>query len=347
MDCPKCQANLCVPYKFQCSECSFKSYRDFQRCPRCGSVGPGLLGDRVRKKKKWMERLFLTLMILISAFFLLSIYYEIRNQVIGAREAGVRRNLSIVKDLIARGEDLEAWEGLWELQETARKMEYREEEIKRIMEALEPKVMEIMLQKRIAEEKVKEEVRHLIRRAEGMIKDGNYQSAIDTCKKILEIDKGNRKALRLMARVERKMIVRKRFKATISGGAWVVKGDGRSDILRGSSIALLEFNEEMISKIVALRKESRERWPTIPFTVLGHDIRRISRIVAPHVIKLTRTNIGGKYEIKDVRGGKYLLYAYYKTSFNVAYWLIPVRVESNEPIEINFANFNMTELYSK
>lgn len=51
VDCPKCQANLPVPYKFQCLKCSFNSRGDFQRCPKCRNIGPGPLGDKVIRVK--------------------------------------------------------------------------------------------------------------------------------------------------------------------------------------------------------------------------------------------------------------------------------------------------------
>ncbi len=202
------------------------------------------------------------------------------------------------------------------------------------------------VQVKLDEAEILQNIRQNISQAEKLIKGGDYQSAIEKCQEVLKIDKENPKALQLMVYAEMEIIRLKEIKTTISGGAWVVKGGGQSDILRGLDIALLEPNKQMRLKIRLLRKESLEKYSN-QYAELSSDIRDISTIVAPYVIKRVKTNIDGKYEIKDVQGGKYFLYSCYKTSFSVAYWFIPVKIGSNEPIEIDFENSNMTELYNK
>ena len=129
VDCPKCQAKLPVPYKFQCSVCSFKSYRDFSRCPKCRGVGPGPLGDKVRKKRKWMRRLSFTSIALVLAYFLLIF---VGNQVVRAKKVRIEKKLTIAKELIAKGEDLKALEELEEIQATSHRVKFKEEEIKQV-----------------------------------------------------------------------------------------------------------------------------------------------------------------------------------------------------------------------
>jgi len=177
VDCPKCQANVSVPYKFQCPKCSFKSYRDFQSCPRCGQVGPGPLGDKVRKRRKRIRRLSFASAALICAYFLLVFA---RNQVVRAKKVRIEKKLSIVKDLMTRDEDLKAWQELEKLQQTAHKAKFREEEIKQIMGELSPKIEQIRRQKRVAEEERKRKKARQFeeqQRAKGLIKyEGKWMS---------------------------------------------------------------------------------------------------------------------------------------------------------------------------
>jgi len=149
VDCPKCQVNLSVPYKFQCSACSFKSYRDFSRCPKCRGVGPGLLGDKVTLHL-FMRRLsFILIIALVLASFLLIF---VGSQVVKAKKVRIEKKLAIAKELIVKGENLKAWEGLEKLQVTAHKVKFKEEEIKQTIEGLKPKVKAIRRKKWLAEE---------------------------------------------------------------------------------------------------------------------------------------------------------------------------------------------------
>lgn len=140
---------------------------------------------------------------------------------------------------------------------------------------------------------------------------------------------------------------------TISGGAWVIKGGGQSDILRGLEIALC--NENVKSPL----KESMEvEWRRIEmkykdfqyikpdkYDRINPEIMNIA--VAPFVFKIAKTDVDGKYIINDVPKGVYYIYAVYKSSFSVAYWLIPVKVESSDPIKIDIYNANAEEIHNE
>jgi hypothetical protein len=137
---------------------------------------------------------------------------------------------------------------------------------------------------------------------------------------------------------------------TISGGAWVTKEGGNSDILRGLEIVLCKANVK--SELVKIRdnkwRESMVKYKTSS-GYLHLNMNAMNSKVAAHkdCFRIVKTGIEGKYTIADVPFGSYLLYAPYETSFSKAYWMIPVEVDSSQPLQIDLDNSNMMELYNK
>lgn len=137
---------------------------------------------------------------------------------------------------------------------------------------------------------------------------------------------------------------------TISGGAWVTKEAGTSDILRGLEIALCKASVKP-----ALRRVRDNKWresiaknkTPIGYWHLNIDAMNSKIASTRDCFEVVRTGIEGKYTIPDVPFGSYFIYAPYETSVAKAYWIVPVEVESTKPIQIDLDNSNMMELYNR
>ena len=138
--------------------------------------------------------------------------------------------------------------------------------------------------------------------------------------------------------------------ATISGGAWVTKEAGNSDILRGLEIALCQASVKPEIKRVRDNKwrESIYKNKT-PIGYWHLNIEAMNSKVSSQkdCFQVVRTGIEGKYTIPDVPFGSYFLYAPYETSVAKAYWMIPVEIKSTKPIQVDLDNSNMMELYNR
>lgn len=138
--------------------------------------------------------------------------------------------------------------------------------------------------------------------------------------------------------------------ATISGGAWVTKEAGNSDILRGLEIALCKANVRPEIKRIRDNKwrESMIKNKT-PIGYWHLNIEAMNSKVSSqkNCFQVVKTGIEGKYIIPDVPFGSYFLYAPYETSVAKAYWMVPVQIKSTKPIQIDLDNSNMMELYNR
>ncbi|HAX78503.1 MAG TPA: hypothetical protein DCY88_22400 [Cyanobacteria bacterium UBA11372] len=138
--------------------------------------------------------------------------------------------------------------------------------------------------------------------------------------------------------------------ATISGGAWVTKEAGNSDILRGLEIALCKASVKPEIKRVRDNKwrESIYKNKT-PIGYWHLNIEAMNSKVSSQkdCFQVVRTGIEGKYTIPDVPFGSYFIYAPYETSVAKAYWMIPVEIKSTKPIQVDLDNSNMMELYNR
>lgn len=78
-----------------------------------------------------------------------------------------------------------------------------------------------------------------------------------------------------------------------------------------------------LSEYVPKDVKSDELWP---------------RVVAHLKVAQGETGIDGKYQIRDVKGGKYYLYAVYETNTSIAEWMIPVDIKQTGDITISLHN---------
>ncbi len=143
--------------------------------------------------------------------------------------------------------------------------------------------------------------------------------------------------------------------STISGGAWVVRGGGQSDLLRGFEIVLCKTGAELeLKKVINdggkeenVDKNKPLRGDPLPEGYYRLDIKQMRQAIAPYVIKTANTDIEGKYSLTEVPEGSYFLFAGFKSEFSVAYWLIPVSADKGKDVHIDLYNVNMEEMYDR
>jgi len=175
-----------------------------------------------------------------------------------------------------------------------------------------------------------------------------------------------------------------KIKASLAGGAWVIKGGGQSDILRGLSIYVLrsEVARRELDDAVSVMKrqpdfdqfggdatdlharppDDRVRLAWLFRGVRhrkqdddsgGARIRRIEHdrvwpvIAASAVAAEAETNIDGKYKIPELKGGKYLVYALHQTSFSLIEWLVPLEITQPGEVTLDLYNKNAETIINK
>ena len=143
--------------------------------------------------------------------------------------------------------------------------------------------------------------------------------------------------------------------STISGGAWVIRAGGQSDLLRGFEIVLCKTGVDLELKKAINDREKETNGNKnksvgrvrLPEGYHRLDISKMRQTIAPYIIRTASTSIEGKYSLTDIPEGSYFLFAGYKSEFSVAYWLIPVSVDNGKDVHIDLYNMNMEEMYNK
>lgn len=211
-------------------------------------------------------------------------------------------------------------------------------------------------------------------------------------------------------RQEAKVKELQKIKATISGGVWVIKGGGASDILRGLDIYLCQSElpksevkdilQELSDKFLK-ESESHERsaekqtfladssrnwakkykaaYDLTQLLLQREDTAKISleaihgliiianessyseeftfsnikgdmiltKLIAKAIVTKATTDIDGKYQIENISGGEYVLYAISMSSFSIIDWMVPVEIKQEENIKIDLYNQNAARIVNK
>jgi|GEM_PF-2937796 len=156
--------------------------------------------------------------------------------------------------------------------------------------------------------------------------------------------------------------------ATISGAAWVTLRSGQSDLLRGLEVTLL--TDEAINAVqtlpgttnappgsffgffsanglfgpkvgevnIATSDWLRQLW-------IDRFFQELDKKLVPHVVRITKTDVDAKYEIREVPRGVFVVYAKYKTEFSAAYWLVRVVAAPGRTIKVDLDNSNMRDTW--
>jgi hypothetical protein len=171
--------------------------------------------------------------------------------------------------------------------------------------------------------------------------------------------------------------------ADLRGGAWVTKTDGQSDILRGLSVSVVRTRipRRELDKVLEVIKGDKDladetsllglfRQPAdammdlekvhqalnlaywehgdtaIKAIRLSHD-KVWPLIVKQALVVETVASIDGKYEIKSLKGGHYLLHARHVANYGVLEWLIRLDIEQSGEIKQDLFNKTATEIVNK
>lgn len=171
--------------------------------------------------------------------------------------------------------------------------------------------------------------------------------------------------------------------ARISGGAWIVRKTGNSEILRGLTISVLPATmpkEKLKIGIDILARSERagpivaREYAPLPdnfpidlksySSVLrlaigvteGNSLQKYEALASEKIwpaavknwaITSTVTSIDGKYEIKQLAGGSYYLCARWASDFSYAEWMVPLKVDRSGDIAQDLFNENSFVIQNK
>jgi hypothetical protein len=173
--------------------------------------------------------------------------------------------------------------------------------------------------------------------------------------------------------------------ASVVGGAWITKGGGQSDILRGLSIYVLRSEvarRRLDAAVIVMQQQpdfdkfgaDAKDLPTRPpddrvdlervFKGVRHRndsnlssssakmIRIKKDVVWPQIalaalVTAVKTDIDGKYKIPKIKGGNYLVYAVSETSFSTIEWLVPLEIDRPEEVNLDLYNENAETILNK
>lgn len=158
---------------------------------------------------------------------------------------------------------------------------------------------------------------------------------------------------------------------SLDGHAYITLGDGSSQLLRGTEVALVCATPSALaltdSSVVAMERAGTASEQGISQAMDASDgsptgLARVSGMVhfsktfLPRLaeafwqqlmsgaVATTRTTFDGAYTFSDVEPGEYWVVARYKTNFNDAVWREPVSVAADEGATVDLSNFNMIDL---
>jgi hypothetical protein len=160
--------------------------------------------------------------------------------------------------------------------------------------------------------------------------------------------------------------------AELSGGAWLVKEDGQSEILRGIDIFLCRstFERDVASEIrtiVITRQRAIGEMTRVGQAGLSHGesaysatMRKINLIAvqafqaetdaltamnrkaSQSALKATKTGVDGRYTLSNVADGSFTLFAAFQYNSALGCWLVPVSVQGGVTIPLDLENSNLT-----
>jgi hypothetical protein len=176
---------------------------------------------------------------------------------------------------------------------------------------------------------------------------------------------------------------RARVEASLKGGAWVNKGLG-SDVIRGmkvtvtkrwvtrgelsswlNSVLLLDgsrvvraMHEMDGSELIDLRKAlsiAREESTIRRALRDSKDVARMlrlerygwSELVDRFLVAEATTNIEGKYEIRSLKGGEYLVCGWYSNALSYIDWTVPLTIDESREYQLDLFNETAREIVNK
>ena len=130
----------------------------------------------------------------------------------------------------------------------------------------------------------------------------------------------------------------KSFTCSLSGGCWVTRGTGGSDLIRGMSIATYRASASVISAF-------RSFYPRVRFaTDVAPQVEALRTTVSSELVAKAETNIDGKYALGSLPGGRYVVFASWASTTSAMYWIRQLDVDCSGSRTLNLHNENATEV---
>jgi hypothetical protein len=77
------------------------------------------------------------------------------------------------------------------------------------------------------------------------------------------------------------------------------------------------------------------------------DLDAIGGVAVARAVRTVQTDLEGRYQIRGLAPGNYLLYAQYRSRYAVAYWLVPLTVKTDtDDLVVDINNSNMKEVFN-
>lgn len=134
----------------------------------------------------------------------------------------------------------------------------------------------------------------------------------------------------------------------VSGVGTIELRLGTKQYLSQMGIAVVPASAE--SEIVKVRDDQwRLRASRADYNDGFHNLNldAIGSTAVKNAVQTVKTNANGKYEIRGLTKGKYLLYAQYHSRYALGYWLLPVTINSDkDTLTVDLNNNNMREAYN-
>ena len=123
---------------------------------------------------------------------------------------------------------------------------------------------------------------------------------------------------------------------SISGAAYLTKGNGDSFILRDFHVLICK------PEVMQFWEKTIKAQADKPRLLMLQASVEFFKGLDQYIIKGTRTNIDAKYALKDVPPDNYILVGSLDTGTSVAFWMIPITVTKDKPIEFDFTTSSAT-----
>jgi hypothetical protein len=142
---------------------------------------------------------------------------------------------------------------------------------------------------------------------------------------------------------------------SLTGSIYLVKKSGDSSILRGQEIKIISKED---SRKLALAFENSDHTKKAKnfedlFSNQPGQMARLYSIsfdlaladYQPKIIAQTKSGIDGKYSIKGLPAGEYIIFSILNTSSNFGVWMVSVTVSGAAPQNVDLENSNMRYVY--
>lgn len=146
---------------------------------------------------------------------------------------------------------------------------------------------------------------------------------------------------RLEAEQDRQRLARlKGFACRISGGCWVSRESGSSDVIRGMRISFFPWSDRVLTSFRAF-------YPKVRFHGDVSDAAaELEKSVVGTATATAETNVDGKFRSPVLGGGRYIVYARWRSADSEMCWVIPLEVDCDGERELNLHNRNATDVFN-